>query len=137
MRFCRSTSVLTAVVASLSACSSPTDVDALGVSLRPLSYEEWLQWPSTLTIAGGEALVVRGRAFVGCGRPDAIVQRRATVVGVEIRAVHTDAPCMAVIPSWAPFEATVTGLAPGTYRIRVGVVGFDKRTEGTATIAPP
>jgi hypothetical protein len=136
-RFCRCIPVCTALVAVLSGCSSVTDVDGLTISLRPLSFltpEEWGQWPSTPTVAGGEVLVVRGTAFVGCGAPAARVQRRQHVVGVEIRAVDTDRVCLAHVAAWVPFEATVIGLAPGSYRVRVGVVGRDERTEGTATI---
>ena len=125
------------VIGALLACSSPTDVDPLAVALRPIAlmtHEEWLQWPSTPRIDGGQAIVVRGRAFVGCGRPEARAQRYQNVVGVEITAVETDRICLAVANAWVPFEAAVSGLAPGTYRVRVRVAGMQGRTEATATI---
>ena len=128
------------IVALLTACSSSTDVDAIAVSLTPLSFltqEEWLQWPATPTIAGGEALVVRGTTFVGCGTAAARVQRRENVVGVEIRAVNTDRVCLASLAAWIPYEAVVTGLGPGTYRVRVSAAGRNQWTEGTATIVGP
>jgi hypothetical protein len=128
------------LMGALLSCSSPTDVDPLVASLRPVSFatvEEWLQWPSTPTVDGGEALVVRGRAFVGCGRAEARAQRWENVVGLEIRALETNRVCPAGGSPWMPFEATVTGLVPGTYRVRVRVAGIDGHTEGAATIAAP
>jgi len=130
-----SSSLLAGVL--LAACGSPTDVDPLTISLRTVTFAtqaERAAWPPSPTIEDGEALVVRGWAFPGCGRPEAHVQRRDNVVGVEIRAVDTDRLCLAIIHS-SPVEATVSGLAPGVYRVRLGMVGHPQRVEGTATIA--
>jgi hypothetical protein len=107
------------------------------LSWRPAAFatqEERAAWPSSPTIEGGDTLVVRGRAFPpGCEMLEAHVQRRDNVVGVELRAVYTGLPCGAIVHSSA-FEATVAGLAPGTYRVRIGVAGIEGRTEGSATI---
>ena len=124
----------------LAACSSPTDVDPLSVSLRTVVFatqEEFEQWPSSPVVEGGERLIVRGQAFVGCGRPEAEVRRWRNVIGLEIRAVDTDRICLGIMAMWVPVEATVSGLAPGTYRVRVGMEGLSERTEGTATIGNP
>lgn len=124
----------------LAACSPPTGVDRLAVSLRTIAFatqEQLAQWRSLPTIEGGETLVVRGEAFVGCGRAEAHVLRRDKVVGVEVRAVETNRMCLGVVAAWVPIEATVSGLAPGTYRVRLGIAGLSERTEGTATIAAP
>ena len=122
------------------ACSSPTDVGSLTVSLRTFAFatqEERDQWLSSPTIEGGESLVVRGMAFVGCGRPEAGAQRRDNVVGVEVRAVDTDNFCLGIVPGWLPVEVTVSGLAPGAYRVRVGMAGLPEREEASATIVAP
>jgi hypothetical protein len=119
------------------ACSSPTDVEPLTISLRVPAFPtqaERAAWPSSPTVQGGATLVVRGTAFPGCGRLEAHAQRRDNVVGVEIRAVDTDRICLAIIHSY-PVEVTVSGLAPGVYRVRVGMAGVQQRMEGTATIA--
>lgn len=124
----------------LAGCSPPTDVDPLTVSLRTIAFatqEELAQWPSSPTVDGGESLIVRGLAYVGCGRPEAEVRRRDNVVGVDIRAVDTDRICLGIFAAWIPVEVTVSGLAPGVYRVRVGMAGLSDRTEGTATIAAP
>jgi hypothetical protein len=124
----------------LAACDSPTDVDPLTISLRIVTFatqEEFAAWPQPPVVVGGADLVVRGWAHVGCGRPEADAQKRDNVVGVEVRAVDTDRICPAVISSSSPVEVTVSGLAPGTYRVRVGMAGHTERTEGTATIAAP
>ena len=124
----------------LAACSPPTDVDRLAVSLRTIAFatqEQLAQWRSLPMIEGGETLVVRGEALVGCGRPEPHVLRRDDVVGVEIRAVNTNRICLGIVAAWVPVEATVSGLAPGAYRVRVGIAGLSERTEGTATIAAP
>jgi hypothetical protein len=124
----------------LAACSSPTDVDPLSISLRVVPFatdEERLQWPASPTVEGGESLIVRGWIFTGCGRPEAEVRRRDNVVGVEVRAVDTDRICLAIVAAWLPIEATVSGLPPGAYRVRVGLAGMPDRTEGTVAIAAP
>ena len=124
----------------LAACSPLTDVDRLAVSLRTIVFatqDQLAQWRSLPIIEGGETLVVRGEAFVGCGRAEAHVLRRDNVVGVEIRAVDTNRICLGIVAAWVPVEATVTGLASGAYRVRVGIAGRAERTEGTATIAAP
>lgn len=124
----------------VAACGSPTGVDSVTVSLRTIPFateEELQQWPATPTIEGGESVIVRGRAFVGCGRPEAAAWLRYRIVGLAIRAVDTDRMCLGIVASWVPFEATVSGLAPGTYRVRVGTAGLSERIEGTVTITPP
>lgn len=124
----------------LAACSPPTDVGPLAVSLRTIAFatqEQLTEWRSLPTIEGGETLVIRGEAFVGCGRPEPRVLQRDNVVGVEIRAVDTNRICLGIVAAWVPVEATVSGLAPGAYRVRVGIAGLSERTEGTATIAAP
>ncbi len=123
----------------LAACGTPTDVDPLTVALRFVSFatqEEWSAWPTSPTIEGGETLVIRGTAFPGCRMIEAHAQRRDDVVGVEIRVVGPDRMCLAVIHS-SPFETTVSGLAPGTYRVRVGVAGVSGRAQGAVTIVAP
>jgi hypothetical protein len=124
----------------IAACSSPTDVDPLTVSLRIVTFAtmpERAAWALLPTIEGGATLVVRGSVLTGgCGIPEAHVQRRDNVVGVEIRTVDTGQPCPATIHSF-PVEATVSGLAPGVYRVRVGMVGHRQRVDGTATIVAP
>ena len=96
-----------------------------------------MQWPHTPSVEGGNVLVVRGFAFVGCGDAAARVQRWEDVVGVEIRAVQTQRFCLQSLSAWMPFEATVTGLRPRTYRVRVGVAGLEERAEGAVTITAP
>ena len=124
----------------LAACGFLTDVDPLTISLRIATFdtpEERAAWPEAPIVEGGTALVVRGWAYpLGCNRPEAHVQKRDNVVGVEIRAVYTGQICPAMLYSY-PVEATVSGLAPGVYRVRVGMVGVPQRAEGTATIAAP
>jgi hypothetical protein len=131
--------ILRALVAGLllAGCASPTGVDPLSISLRhPIltTTAEIVAWPGRPNVLGGQALQVRGTAFTGCGRAHATARRWGDVVGIEITAVDTDRICPASVALWVPFEATVSGLAPGTYRVRVAVAGHDGRTEATAAI---
>ena len=128
------------LIAALLACSSPTDVDPLAVTVRPLAFtthEERLQWPRTPSVEGGQVVVVRGQAFVGCGGAAARARRLRDIVSVEITAADADRFCQANLDPWVPFEATLTGLAPGRYRVRVAAAGFDQVTEGAATVTAP
>ena len=121
-------------------CGSPTDVDRIsaGIQVIPFSTEtERLEWLSLPIVEGGQSLIVRGMAMIGCGRPEATARRHYNVVSVEIRAVDTHRICLGVAPWWVPVEATVTGLRPGSYRVRLRVAGHSERTEGTATITAP
>ena len=121
----------------LAACSSPTDVDPLSVSLRTIAFatqEELEQWPSSPVVQGGERLIVRGRAFVGCGRPEAEVRRWGSVVGLQVKAVDTDRICLGIMATWVAVEATVSVHEPGAYLVREGLEGLSDRPEGTATI---
>jgi hypothetical protein len=124
-------------IALLGACSSPTGIEALPVTLREVvlaSDEERTAWPGTPTVLGGEGVRVRGTAFIGCGRAVATARRHGDIVAVDIAAVDTDRFCPASLSAWQPFEATVTGLATGTYRVRVTVVGHDGRAEWSVRV---
>lgn len=123
----------------LASCASPTAVEPLSVSIRRITFttaEEAAAWPARPQVLGGENVLVRGRAYPGCGTARATAVGRGDLVGVEI-FVDDDRVCPAVIGSWMPFEATVSGLTPARYRVRVVVAGIEARVEDTVAISAP
>lgn len=124
----------------LAGCASPTGIEPLSISLsHPIlrTTAEIQAWPHRPAVVGGEDLQVRGTAYTGCARAQATARRRGDVVGIEVTAIDTDRICPANVGPWVPFEATVSGLAPGTYRVRVAVAGHDAWTEATAAVVAP
>ena len=118
--------------ALVGACGSPTGIESLTVSVREIAFttdEARTSWPGTPTVLGGDPLRVRGTALVGCGSARGTAVRRGDIVHVDISAVNTEQFCLGIRPAWQPFEASVTGLPAGSYRVRVTVVGYDGRAE--------
>ena len=84
-------------------------------------------------------LLPDGRGWPGRLAPAAFVvdSGGAAAMAVDADNRGRGGVCPANLPGWILFEATVIGLAPGTYRVRVGAAGGGKWTEGAATIAAP
>ena len=123
--------------ALVAACSTPTDVNPATIVLHEVTLrtaEEWRAWPGSPEIEGGQTVRVRGTAFTGCADASAHVRRRGDVVGIEITAINTQRICNAAVAMWEPFDATVSGLPPGSYRVRVAAAGLRTIAEARVVV---
>ncbi len=116
---------------------SPTTPEALSVAVEAVrlrTEDELRAWPVGPTIGGGQAIVVKGTALVGCGAVTAEASRKGEAVVVSVTATGDDRPCPANRSGWQPYVARVTGLLPGTYNVQATTIGHRGRAEFTATI---
>jgi hypothetical protein len=128
---------LLAISAALAGCDSPTSPETLVVSVRNValaSEAERIVWPFTPTVHGGPSIVVRATALITCARPIGTVARRGNVIGVHIAGDPATMFCLANIAGWQPVEATIVGLAPGSYRVRATAVGHDGHAEWVVNV---
>lgn len=139
LRRCRWGASFVALTA-LAACDSPTAPESLAVTARTValtSDAERRAWPFTPTVGGGPTVVVRGMALITCARPVGTATRRGNLVELHIAADPAITICPAVFAAWQHFEATVIGLPPASYRVRVTVVGHVGRAEWVVSVLQP
>jgi len=125
------------VGAILAACDSPTAPEALTVTARTVSFAsdaERSAWPFTPTVQGGQRVVIRGMALITCASPIGTATRREDLVEVHIAGDPVTTTCPANVGGWQPVEATVVGLRPGNYRVRVTAVGHIGRAEWVVSV---
>ena len=126
-----------AVVAALAGCDSPTGPETLAVNARTVelaSEAEQRAWPSTPTVQGGPSVIVRGMALITCARPIGTATRRANLIELHVAGDPAQTICLANIAGWQPVEASIVGLASGSYRVRVTMVGHVGRAEWVVTV---
>jgi hypothetical protein len=127
------------VLGALAACDSPTAPESLAVTVQTValaSEAERNAWPFTPTVHGGPSVVVRGTALITCARPIGNATRRGSLVELHI-AGEPVSFCPASIAGWQPLEATISGLAPASYRVRVTAVGHVGHAEWVVNVVQP
>ena len=125
--------------AALAGCDSPTGPETLAVNARTVelaSDAEQRAWPSTPTVQGGPSVIVRGMALITCARPIGTATRRANLIELHVAGDPAQTICPANIAGWQPVEASIVGLASGSYRIRVTMVGHVGRAEWVVSVIP-
>ena len=130
---------LLAILANTLGCGAPTSPADLPISIelvRLTSPGEYSAWPFMPSAQGGATITVRGFGPFGCGSATATAGLRAGVVNVRIVASTKPPICLANIPTWQPFKAELTQLAPGDYRVRISVTGQPGTTDATISVAP-
>lgn len=127
---------LLAVSLALNGCIAPTEPLPVHTTIREvsLSAEEQKLWPTTPTVAGGSVVTIRGIAPFGCGQPAVSATRRGSAVSVQVTSINADRPCIAIIPSWRPYEAQLNGLSGGEYLVSVRSVGFEGEAQWTLNV---
>jgi hypothetical protein len=126
--------------AALVGCDSPTGPETLAVNARTVelaSEAEQRAWPSTPTVQGGPSVIVRGTALVTCARPLGTATRRGNLIELHVGGDPAQTICLANIAGWQPVEATIVGLATGSYRVRVTMVGHVGRAEWVVNVVQP
>jgi hypothetical protein len=131
------------LVASIAACSGPTDPRAdAGTARGPidqlpsLEFSAWPLQPGTdpnppLDAAGGPGrIAVQGS--VGTPYPcydfEAFVEREASRVALDVVATRQPVPCIAVLARFG-YTAMIRDLAPGDYTVTVAHVVDGEREE--------
>lgn len=125
------------VLGTGASCRSPTapELVEIAVDFVPLATEsDFRGWPFTPTIAGGEAIVIRGMVSVGCGNFEATAFRVGRAVSVEVTSDSSGQFCIAIYPQWRAFTASLAGLAPAEYRVTAKVTGHDGRADFTVPV---
>lgn len=107
-----------AAVAALAACASATDA---GLAVDYTVVEPAPSWPQVPEADTGLGTIeLRGTFHHGAcytGQTERAHLRGGTIT-FSIRQQGTDVPCIGVMLS-QPYQATLRGLDPGTYRLRV------------------
>jgi len=130
---------LLAIAAALAGCDSPTSPETLVVTVRNValsSEAERILWPFTPTMHGGPSIVVRATALITCARPIGTAARRGNLIELHIAGDPATTACLANVAAWQPVEATILGLAPGSYRVRTTVVGHEGHAEWVVNVTP-
>jgi hypothetical protein len=125
---------------ALAGCGSPTGPETLTVHARTVDFvseAEQRAWPSTPTVQGGPGVIVRGMAFITCARPIGTATRHAHLIELHVAGDPAQTICPAIVAGWQPVEATIVGLAPGSYRVRVTMVGHIGRAEWLVNVIQP
>jgi hypothetical protein len=131
---------LLAVSGALVGCDSPTAPETLAVTVRTVELAteaERRAWPFTPIVQGGATVMVRGTASITCARPIGTVTRHANLIELHIAGDPAITICPANIGAWQPVEATILGLAPGGYRVRVTAVGHVGHAEWVVSVIQP
>jgi hypothetical protein len=132
---------LVPLIAAAVSCGSPTGPERLAVTVQRVvlaSVAEQNAWPFTPTVHGGAGVVIRGTALITCARPIGTATRlRGNLVEVHIAGDPGMTICPANVAGWQPIEATVTGLEPGRYGVRVTAVGHVGRAEWAVNVIEP
>jgi hypothetical protein len=82
-------------------------------------------------------VIVRGTALITCARPIGTATRRANLIELHLAGDPAQTICLANIAGWQPVEATIVDLAPGSYRLRVTMVGHIGRAEWVVNVVQP
>jgi hypothetical protein len=101
------------------------------------SEAERIAWPGTPTVHGGPTVVVRATALITCARPIGIATRRGNLIELHIAGDPATTICLANVAGWQPVEATIMGLASGSYRVRATAVGHTGRAEWVVSVVQP
>ncbi len=95
-----------------------------------------VNWPERPNVFGGRTVLIRGAMVSPCG---AVVSRAALVgrtVTVQITSVDDSRSCAAA-RFLQPFEAEVTGLPAGAYRIRTVITSVAAHDDVEAVVTAP
>jgi hypothetical protein len=131
---------LLVVLAAVTACDSPTAPESLAVTVQTVALATEAErdaWPFTPTVHGGPSVRVRGTALITCARPIGAAMRRGNLVELHIAGDPATTMCPANVAGWQPVEATIVGLAPASYRVRVTAVGHVGHAEWVVNVLRP
>ncbi len=108
--------------------SAPAPVDIALETVHATTVAEQAAWPSNAVASGGPVIEIRGTALAGCGTLLAEATRRERSIQVQITSVGDRNPCELSRPAWQQYVARISAVPPGEYRLRLNVVGHNRRT---------
>jgi hypothetical protein len=111
--------VAAGIILSSISCMNSTDPDAVGLEFRSGVRNTPEPAPAVSAIGGNRlARIVGGYDGPACGVPRGAIQRNVSLLTLEVAPVVASPPCDAALVTYE-YEATVTGLEPGTYNVEV------------------
>ena len=120
--------VSSGAVVLLTGCLFGTDPIPVAVRINDLELtaEERAAWPTDPVVESGHALIVRGKVLVACHGLAASAERQGLQVALQLFLARPDVLCLAIPYSPQPFEIELVGLPPGTYDLRIEIVGREE-----------
>ncbi len=117
--------VLPVAVILLSGCFFGTDPIPVAVRINDLdlSAEERAAWPTDPVVESGHPPIVRGTVSLACAALAAAAEREGLQIRLWLRREPPDPNCPAIPYPPQPFEVELLGLPPGTYDLRIEIVG--------------
>ncbi len=120
--------VSSGAVVLLTGCLFGTDPIPVAVRINDLELtaEERAAWPTDPVVQSGPALIVRGKVSVACHGLAASAERQGLQVALQLFPARPDLLCLAILYPPQPFEIELVGLPPGTYDLRIEIVGREE-----------